>query len=115
ETSLVARGGAIDLPYTEDYSMHSVVAAMREVRAAALTVGDAGTAAPTQAADPELDDIVALRSRDRNRVLAVLSRENNLGAALVPHVIPLLAWDPVADYALVGLRKVAGGSIGGLD
>ena len=114
ETSLVARGGAIDLPYTEDYSMHSVVAAMREVRAAASTVSDAGTAAPTLAADPELDDIVALRSSDRNRILAVLSRDSNLGAALVPHVIPLLAWDPVADYALVALRKVAEERIGEL-
>jgi ATP:ADP antiporter, AAA family len=106
-TIIVASGGPIDLPYTEDYSMHAVVAAMREVRAAARTVSDAGTAATTQTADPGLDDIVALRSRDRNRVLAVLSRESNLGAPLVPHVIPLLAWDPVADYALVALRKVA--------
>ena len=114
ETSLVARGGAIALPYTEDHSMHSVVAAMREVRAAARTVSDAGTAATTQVVDPELDDIVALRSRERNRVLAVLSRETNLGAALVPHVIPLLAWDPVADYALVALRKVAEERIGEL-
>jgi hypothetical protein len=114
ETSLVARGGGIDVPYTEDYSMHSVVAAMREVRAAARTVSDAATAATTQTVDPDLDDIVALRSRDRNRVLAVLSRESNLGASLVPHVIPLLAWDPVADYALVALRKVAEERIGEL-
>ena len=115
ENSLVERGGAIDLPYTQDYSMHAVVVAMREVRAAARTVrGDAGTAATTQALDPELDDIVALRSRDRNRVLAVLSRESNLGAALIPHVIPLLAWDPVADYALVALRKAAEERIGEL-
>ena len=114
ETSLVARGGGIDVPYTEDYSMHSVVVAMREVRAAARTVSDAATAATTQTVDPDLDDIVALRSRDRNRVLAVLSRESNLGASLVPHVIPLLAWDPVADYALVALRKVAEERIGEL-
>jgi hypothetical protein len=115
ETSLVERGGSVDLPYTEDYSMHAVVAAMREVRAAARTVrSDRGTAATTEALDPELDDIVALRSRERNRVLAVLSRESNLGAALVPHVIPLLAWDPVADYALVALRKVAEERIGEL-
>ena len=115
ETSLVERGGAIDLPYTEDYSMHAVVAAMREVRAAAQTVrSGAGTAVTTQALDPELDDIVALRSRERNRVLAVLSRESSLGAALIPHVIPLLAWDPVADYALVALRKVAEERIGEL-
>jgi hypothetical protein len=114
ETSLVARWGAIDLPYTDDYSMHAVVAAMREVRAAARTATNAGTAATTQTVDPELDDIVALRSRDRNRVLAVLSRDSNLAAALVPHVIPLLAWDPVADYALVALRKVAEERIGEL-
>jgi HEAT repeat protein len=87
---------------------------MREVRAAARTVSDAGTAATTRAVDPELDDIVALRSRDRNRVLAVLSRDSNLGAALIPHVIPLLTWDPVADYALVALRKVAEERIGEL-
>jgi hypothetical protein len=115
ETSLVERGGGVDLPYTEDYSMHAVVAAMREVRAAARTVrSDGGTAATTEALDPELDDIVALRSRERSRVLAVLSRESNLGAALVPQVIPLLAWDPVADYALVALRKVAEERIGEL-
>ena len=115
ETSLVERGGSVDLPYTEDYSMHAVVAAMREVRAAARTVrSDRGTAATTEDRDPELDDIVALRSRERNRVLAVLSRESTLGAALVPHVIPLLAWDPVADYALVALRKVAEERIGEL-
>jgi hypothetical protein len=115
ETSLVERGGAIDLPYTQDYSMHAVVAAMRDVRAVARTVrSDAGTAATTRLADPEVDDILALRSRDRDRVLAVLSRESNLAAVLVPHVIPLLAWDSVADYALVALRKVAEERIGEL-
>jgi ATP:ADP antiporter, AAA family len=92
-----------------------VVAAMRDVRAVARTVrSDAGTAATTRLADPEVDDILALRSRDRDRVLAVLSRESNLGAVLVPHVIPLLAWDSVADYALVALRKVAEERIGEL-
>jgi len=115
ETSLVERGGAIDLPYTEDYSMHSVVAAMREFRAAARTVqGGSATSITTQSVDAEVDDIVALRSRDQNRVLAVLSRDSNLAAALVPHVIPLLAWDAVADYALVALRKVAEERIGEL-
>jgi len=115
ENSLVERGGGIDLPYTEDYSMHSVVAAMREVRAAALTVRNASaTSVTTQRLDPEVDDIVALRSRDRDRVLAVLSRDSNLPAALIPHVIPLLAWDAVADYALVALRKVAEERIGEL-
>lgn len=35
-------------------------------------------------------------------------------AALVPHVIPLLAWDPVADDAVYALRKVAEERIGEL-
>ena len=114
ENSLVERGGSADLPYTHDYSMNAVVAAMRDVRASALTVRSADTEKTTQPIDPEVDDVVALRSRDRDRVLAVLSRDANLAAGLVPHVIPLLAWDAVADYALVALRKVAEERIGEL-
>ena len=48
-----------------------------------------------------------LRSRDRDRVLAVLRRDEELTPTLIPHVIPLLAWDPVADDAIRALRKVA--------
>ena len=109
ETSLVARGGNVDLSFTHDYSMHTVLVAMRSVRAAART-----TSITTRPVDPELEDIMALRSRDRDRVLAVVSRDTNLSATLVPHVIPLLAWDVVADYALVALRKVAEERIGEL-
>ena len=35
-------------------------------------------------------------------------------AALVPHVIPLLAWDPVAEDAVLALRKVAEERVGQL-
>jgi HEAT repeat protein len=35
-------------------------------------------------------------------------------AALVPHAIPLLAWDPVADHALFALRKIAEEHVGEL-
>ena len=115
ETSLVERGGDIDLAYTQDYSMHAVVVAMRGVRAAGrIDPRHSETAITTQPVHPDLEDIVTLRSRDRQRVLAILSRDSNLGAALVPHVIPLLAWDAVADYALVALRKVAEERIGEL-
>ena len=115
EASLVERGGSIDLGYTHDYSVYPILVAMRDVRAAAQTARDeARTSITTQTLDPQVDDIVALRSRDRNRVLAVLSRESNLDAALVPHVIPLLAWDDIADYALVALRKVAEERVGEL-
>ena len=115
EASLVERGGSINLGYTHDYSVYPILVAMRDVRAAAQTARDeARTSITTQTLDPQVDDIVALRSRDRNRVLAVLSRESNLDAALVPHVIPLLAWDDIADYALVALRKVAEERVGEL-
>lgn len=115
EASLVERGGGIDLTYTHDYSMYPVLLAMKGVRAAAQTARhEARTSITTQSLDPQVDDILALRSRDRDRVLAVLSRDSNLDAALVPHVIPLLAWDASADYALVALRKIAEERVGEL-
>jgi len=65
-------------------------------------------------ADPEMQDILALRSRDRQRAVAVLARPAGLAPALVVHVIPLLAWEPLADYALFALRKVAEERVGEL-
>ena len=64
--------------------------------------------------EPEVRDILGLRSRDRRRVIEVLSREDGLTAGLVPHAITLLAWDQVADHALFALRKVAEERIGQL-
>jgi ATP:ADP antiporter, AAA family len=64
--------------------------------------------------DPDVQDIVRLRSRDRDRVLAVIRRKEDLPPALIPHVIPLLAWDPVADDVIVSLRKVAPNHVGAL-
>jgi len=64
--------------------------------------------------EPEVRDILGLRSRDRRRVVEVLSREDGLSAGLVPHAITLLAWDQVADHALFALRKVAEERIGQL-
>jgi ATP:ADP antiporter, AAA family len=64
--------------------------------------------------EPEMRDIVSLRSRSRLRVVAVLSKEDGLTANLVPHAITLLAWDQVADHALFALRKVAEEHVGQL-
>ena len=52
--------------------------------------------------------------RDRDRAVEVLSRDEGVAPAVVPHVIPLLAWQPVADYALFALRKVAEERVGEL-
>jgi len=59
-------------------------------------------------------DILSLRSRNRARVVSVLSRDDGLAAALVPHAMTLLAWDQVADHAMFALRKVAEEHVGQL-
>ena len=95
-------------------------------RTAALTshLGDPPLRAPVESdssalsvpsgLNPEIQDILWLRSRDRNRVVAVLRRDEALIPTLIPHVIPLLAWDQVTDEAIVALRKVASKHIGSL-
>lgn len=65
-------------------------------------------------ADPEIQEILALRSRNRDRILGVLHQEEGLPASLVPHVIPLLAWDPVCEDAARALRKVVEERVGEL-
>jgi AAA family ATP:ADP antiporter len=64
--------------------------------------------------EPEVRDILSLRSRNRPRVMDVLSKEDGLTPELVPHAITLLAWDQVADHALFALRKVAEEHVGQL-
>ena len=66
------------------------------------------------ALDPEIQQILWLRSRDRARVAEVLRSDEGLTPALVPHAIQLLAWDPVAPDALFALRKVAAERVGQL-
>jgi hypothetical protein len=121
ENSLIDRAGAVDLSETYDGSTRAVLRSIRRRKRASeskparvdgeLAVLGAGDGA---SADPLMRDIVALRSRDRGRVMEVLAREEGLPATLVPHVIPLLAWDPVANYALFALRKVAEEHVGEL-
>jgi len=64
--------------------------------------------------DPDVQQILWLRSRDRERIVEVLKSENGLSPALVGYAIPLLAWDPVAQDVLIALRKVAEERIGQL-
>jgi hypothetical protein len=64
--------------------------------------------------DPEVQTIIALRSRNRDHIVRILRHESGLTAALVPHVIPLLAWDPVAEDAVRALRKSAEERLGTL-
>ena len=64
--------------------------------------------------DPDTQQILTLRSRDRDRIRALPRSEDRLPATLVPHLIPLLAWDPVAADAALALQKVAEERVGQL-
>ena len=55
-----------------------------------------------------------LRSRDAQPIREVLHMEQELPAPLVPHVIPLVAWDPITEEAADALRKIAQASVGQL-
>ena len=65
--------------------------------------------------DPEIQGAVVLRSRDQDRIEALLRREEPLSASLVSYVIPLLAWDAVSRDATRALQKVAEERVGELD
>jgi ATP:ADP antiporter, AAA family len=55
--------------------------------------------------DPTLDQITGLRSRNISRVREIL--ETELTPDLVPHILPLVAWDEVAPAALRALVQLA--------
>jgi hypothetical protein len=67
---------------------------------------------PAMPPDPVIVDIISLRSKDRSRIVSVLGRDEGIDPRLVPHVIPLLAWDPVAEHATFALQKMAEEHVG---
>jgi len=117
ERSLVNRAVELDLSNIEDITTRTAVFRTRQ-----LTTTMTGPASPSELAaetaaaidDTDVQQIVALRSRNRERVVRVLRDEQGLAAPIVPHVIPLLAWDAVAEEAVRALRKVAEERLGTL-
>ena len=119
ERSLLNRAVELDLENVEDITTRTAfirtlhlnarpeVARERTAETGVVTVG-------LPIADAELQEILALRSHNVERVLRVLRDEHTLPATLVPHVIPLLAWDPVAEDAVRALRKCAEERVGEL-
>lgn len=59
------------------------------------------------ALDPILRQIVHLRSGKPQQIRTTLAPAKTLEPPLVPHVIPLLAWDEVCREAIAALRQVA--------
>jgi HEAT repeat protein len=114
ERSLLNRAVELDLADVEDVTTRTIMLRTLARRRTSggladqlKSAGPAPTTAVSVGADPEVEDILALKSRDRQRIVNVLTHPGDLPGSLVPHVIPLLAWDPVAEAAVAALRKVA--------
>ena len=118
ERSLLDRAVELDLSNIEDITTRTAavrtlhMATTAETRKSAATAG--ATVTSMTGIDAEIQKILALRSRNRDRVLRVLRDQEDLAAPLVPHVIALLAWDAVAEDAVRALRKVAEERVGEL-
>lgn len=115
ERSLMNRAVELELSDIEDITTRTAIFKTRQFAMTPTTaVHDAFTDTPATINDAEIQAIIALRSRNREQVLRVLRQEEGLTATLVPHAIPLLAWDAVAEEAVRTLRKVAEERVGAL-
>ncbi|MGH9254349.1 MAG: hypothetical protein ACRD3C_07240 [Vicinamibacterales bacterium] len=117
EQGIIERAVEIDLKDVPDRLTRTIVLRTLNRSRPAHATAPTGTTVPVATrtdADPEVQDILALRSRRPDTVLGVLRRDGALSLSLVPHVIPLLAWDAVADDAVRALRTVAEECLGEL-
>jgi hypothetical protein len=125
ERNLLNRAVELDLSDVQDEATRTIILNTLPLHSRAMTMAatqsemlNATTRMPAPAVraatDPELEKIAALRSRNRDRVLSVLRQDEELPASLIPHVISLLAWDPVATEAGRALRKIVEDHVGEL-
>jgi len=121
EKSLLNRAVDFDLSDVQDGTTRTTMIRTLVQRRGAPEPAAPGQSRPAavssgigSAADPEVQEIMWLRSRNREHMIRVLRRDECLTAGLVPHVIPLLAWGPVASDAVFALRKVAEERVGEL-
>ena len=123
ERSLLHRAVELDLADVEDLTTRTIMLRTLRGGPGTNTGGRQRAAAGTPQAealvipappDPEIQGAVVLRSHDRDRIEALLRREEALPASLVSYVIPLLAWDAVSRDAIHALQKVAEEHVGEL-
>ncbi len=129
ERSLLSRAVELDLDEVQDATTRTAM--LQSVGTLGLTHFErvpptdelerqAAAASPPSrvtASEPPLDPVMRrirdLRSRDAARARAALT-SGPLTPALVPHAVPLLAWDEVVSEAMKALRSVAAESAGQL-
>jgi ATP:ADP antiporter, AAA family len=124
ERNLRDRAADLDLSEADDLTTRTIVlqtlagvhrgAPLSERTTQPVSLAKPAAQSATTGIDPEIQDIMSLRSRNRERILEVLRRDKELTPPLVPHVIPLLAWDPVAEDAIRALSVVAPSHVGTL-
>jgi ATP:ADP antiporter, AAA family len=113
ETSLVARGSGLQIADSYE-TRRTVLLEMKERQALGMPSAADSDPLASVSLDPEVQDILWLRSSDRERIVDVLSRPEGLPPGVVPYAIPLLGWDAVSEHAVFALRKVAEEHIGQL-
>jgi hypothetical protein len=115
ENSLLHRGdGAAGFDVADERSSTIDIATIRRYREAKPRTETFEARTPREALPADVRDILRLKSRNRDQALQVLVRQEGLTPAMVPHVIPLLAWDQLAEHAVYALRKVAEEHVGAL-
>ncbi len=115
ERSLVNRAVELDLSDIDDLTTRTAILKTRHLTTTLpMLMQEIAAEAELPSDDAEVRRIAALRSRNRDRVVRVLREDEAMSAGLVPYVIPLLAWDAVAEEAVRALRKAAEERIGAL-
>jgi hypothetical protein len=119
EKSLLSRAVELDLSDIDERTTRATIMRVRSAtggRAPAIARSSplAAPLSATPIADPELQQMLALSSGDPDAVRRVLRGERGLSAALVAHVVPLLAWDAVSHDCIAALRSVAEERVGEL-
>ena len=126
ERSLVNRAVELDLSDVEDLTTrttmlrtltdtrrpHRTSVQVDRQRVGETTPSELDDAAAIASLGQDARQILTLRGRDRDAIRDVLRSETGLAATVVPHVIPLLAWDPVAAEAIFALSKVSEERVG---
>jgi hypothetical protein len=88
--------------------------ALRPVPSGGPLLAPTPTATAQMRLDPDVQRLLALRSRNRDRVLEALAADPPLSPALIPDAVQLLAWEAVCGPAMKALGAVAEENVGAL-